>query len=128
MKKRAIALFALLPITQAAATDCGNANTQLEMSQCATNEYKKVDGELNRLYQDVVKRLVIEEHKALLKSAQRKWIAYRDADCEFQTLPTTGGSVHGMVYSQCLTQKTAERVEEFKSMLRCEEGDLSCPL
>ncbi|WP_374705272.1 lysozyme inhibitor LprI family protein [Pectobacterium brasiliense] len=75
MKKRAIALFALLPITQAAATDCGNANTQLEMSQFAANEYKKVDGELNRLYQDVVKRLMIEEHKALLKSAQRKWIA-----------------------------------------------------
>ncbi|WP_373365217.1 lysozyme inhibitor LprI family protein [Pectobacterium odoriferum] len=75
------------------------------MNQCAADEYKKVDGELNQLYQDVVKRVVIEEHKALLKSAQRKWIAYRDADCEFQIFPTTGGSVHGMVYSQCLTEK-----------------------
>ncbi|MBQ4774598.1 lysozyme inhibitor LprI family protein [Pectobacterium versatile] len=128
MKKLAIALFALQPITQAAALDCNNANTQLDMNQCAVQEYKKVDGELNQLYQDVVKRVVIEEHKALLKSAQRKWIAYRDADCEFQTFPTTGGSVHGMVYSQCLTEKTAERVKEFKTMLRCEEGDLSCPL
>ncbi|MBG0753201.1 lysozyme inhibitor LprI family protein [Pectobacterium aroidearum] len=128
MKKFAIALFALLPLTQAEAADCGNASTQLEMSQCAADEYKKVDDELNRLYQDVAKRLVIEEHKPLLKSAQRKWIAYRDADCEFQTFPTTGGSIHGMLYSQCLTQKTAERVEELKSMLRCKEGDLSCPL
>ncbi|MBA0179269.1 lysozyme inhibitor LprI family protein [Pectobacterium carotovorum] len=128
MKKLAIGLFFVLPTAQAAALDCNNANTQLDMNQCAVQEYKKVDGELNRLYQDVVKRVAIEEHKALLKSAQRKWIAYRDADCEFQTFPTTGGSVHGMVYSQCLTQKTAERVEEFKSMLRCEEGDLSCPL
>ncbi|MDX6914283.1 lysozyme inhibitor LprI family protein [Pectobacterium carotovorum] len=128
MKKFAIALFALLPLTQVAAADCGNASTQLDMSQCAADEYKKVDGELNRLYQDVVKRLVIEEHKALLKSAQRKWIAYRDADCEFQTFPTEGGSLHGMLYSQCLTQKTAERVKEFKSMLSCKEGDLSCPL
>ncbi|AVT59321.1 lysozyme inhibitor LprI family protein [Pectobacterium versatile] len=128
MKKLAIALFFVLPTAQAAALDCNNANTQLDMNQCAVQEYKKVDGELNRLYQNVVKRVVIEEHKALLKSAQRKWIAYRDADCEFQTFPTTGGSVHGMVYSQCLTEKTAERVEEFKSMLRCEEGDLSCPL
>ncbi|MEQ9945601.1 lysozyme inhibitor LprI family protein [Pectobacterium aroidearum] len=128
MKKFAIALFALLPLTQVAAADCGNASTQLDMSQCAADEYKKVDGELNRLYQNVVKRLVIEEHKALLKSAQRKWIAYRDADCEFQTFPTTGGSIHGMLYSQCLTQKTAERVKEFKSMLSCKEGDLSCPL
>ncbi|WP_233961937.1 lysozyme inhibitor LprI family protein [Pectobacterium versatile] len=128
MKKLAIALFFILPTAQAAALDCNNANTQLDMNQCAVQEYKKVDGELNQLYQDVVKRVVIEEHKALLKSAQRKWIAYRDADCEFQTFPTTGGSVHGMVYSQCLTEKTAERVEEFKTMLRCEEGDLSCPL
>ncbi|MBA0164067.1 lysozyme inhibitor LprI family protein [Pectobacterium versatile] len=128
MKKLAIALFFILPTAQAAALDCNNANTQLDMNQCAVQEYKKVDGELNRLYQNVVKRVVIEEHKALLKSAQRKWIAYRDADCEFQTFPTTGGSVHGMVYSQCLTEKTAERVEEFKTMLRCEEGDLSCPL
>lgn len=62
------------------------------------------------------------------EAAQRKWIAYRDADCEFQTFPTTEGSVHGMLYSQCLTQKTAERVTEFKSMLSCKEGDLSCPL
>ncbi|MFJ5329100.1 lysozyme inhibitor LprI family protein [Pectobacterium versatile] len=128
MKKLAIALFFVLPTAQTAALDCNNANTQLDMNQCAVQEYKKVDGELNRLYQNVVKRVVIEEHKALLKSAQRKWIAYRDADCEFQTFPTTGGSVHGMVYSQCLTEKTAERVKEFKTMLRCEEGDLSCPL
>ncbi|BES84425.1 hypothetical protein PEC302107_21620 [Pectobacterium araliae] len=128
MKKLAIAVFVLLPITQATAADCGNANTQLEMNQCAADEYKKVDGELNRLYQDVVKRMVLEEHTTLLRSAQRKWIAYRDADCEFQTFPTTGGSVHGMVYSQCLTQKTAERVKELKNMLSCKEGDLSCPL
>ncbi|MEI7197622.1 lysozyme inhibitor LprI family protein [Pectobacterium versatile] len=128
MKKLTIALFFVLPTAQAAALDCNNANTQLDMNQCAVQEYKKVDGELNQLYQDVVKRVVIEEHKALLKSAQRKWIAYRDADCEFRTFPTTGGSVHGMVYSQCLTEKTAERVKEFKTMLRCEEGDLSCPL
>ncbi|WP_442953129.1 lysozyme inhibitor LprI family protein [Pectobacterium sp. A5351] len=81
-----------------------------------------MDGELK----DVVKRLVIEEHKALLKSAQRKWIAYRNADCEFQSFQTTGGSIHGMLYSQCLTQKTADRVKEFKSILSCKEGDLSC--
>ncbi|GKW23075.1 lysozyme inhibitor LprI family protein [Pectobacterium polonicum] len=128
MKKLAIVWFFLLPTVQAAALDCNNANTQLDMNQCADRAYKKVDDELNKLYQDVVKRVAIEEHKALLKSAQRKWIAYRDADCEFQTFPTTGGSVHGMVYSQCLTEKTAERVKEFKTMLRCEEGDLSCPL
>ncbi|AOR64822.1 lysozyme inhibitor LprI family protein [Pectobacterium wasabiae] len=128
MKKLAIVWFFLLPTAQAAALDCNNANTQLDMSQCADQTYKKVDDELNKLYQDIVKRTVIEEHKALLKSAQRRWISYRDADCEFQTFPTTGGSVHGMLYSQCLTQKTAARVKEFKSMLRCKEGDLSCPL
>lgn len=128
MKKLAIILFALLPMTQATAADCADASTQLALSQCAANKYKEMDAELNQLYQDVVKRLVIDEHRAVLKSAQRKWIAYRDADCEFQSFKTTGGSVHGMIYAQCLTRKTTDRVNEFKKMLSCKEGDLSCPL
>ncbi|AFC69217.1 hypothetical protein RAMDARK_0226 [Rickettsia amblyommatis str. Darkwater] len=32
-----------------------------------------------------------------------------------------------MILLMCLTGKTEERIKEFEAMLKCEEGDLSCP-
>ncbi|ATA24195.1 hypothetical protein BIY26_00990 [Brenneria goodwinii] len=127
MKKAIIALLAILPTFQTLALDCDNAQTQLDMNQCANEEYKKADSELNTLYQDVLKR-TSDEQTNLLKSAQNKWIEYRDSDCKFQTFQSKEGSIYPMVYAHCLANKTADRINEFKSMLNCEEGDMSCPL
>jgi hypothetical protein len=33
-----------------------------------------------------------------------------------------------MLRLQCLDALTAKRVEDFKVYLKCEEGDLSCPV
>ena len=45
---------------------CPNAQTQLEMNQCAGNAYKAADGELNQVYRKLVAMLDAEE-KAQLK-------------------------------------------------------------
>lgn len=127
MKKIIISLLITLPTFQVLALDCNNAQTQLDMNQCANEEFKKTDMELNKIYQDVLKR-TSGEHSKLLKSAQKKWIEYRDSDCKFQTFQTKGGSIHSMVYSHCLAEKTESRITEFKKALSCEEGDMSCPL
>lgn len=127
MKGIIIALLAMSSPFHVLALDCKNAKTQLDMNQCANEEYKKVDGELNMLYQDVLKRTSNEQTKRL-KIAQNKWIEYRDADCKFQTSQFVGGSIHPMVYSHCLAEKTENRINEFKKALSCEEGDISCPL
>lgn len=127
MKKMIIASVFLFTTTQANAIDCSNAQTQLEMNQCAYEDYKKSDKELNMTYQQVLK-LISGEQKNLLQSAQKKWISYRDADCKFQTYKSSDGTVNRMNKSMCLQSKTEQRTKELKGMLNCPEGDISCPL
>lgn len=127
MKRWGCALIALLMSSAALAQNCENAATQLALNQCAGNEYKKADGELNATYKKVFAR-ASDEQKSLLKQAQNAWITLRDTDCRFMSSGVEGGSVQPMIYSECLTDKTRERTAWLGSLLQCEEGDLSCPL
>lgn len=68
------------------------------------------------------------DSKKLLIEAQRSWIAFRDAECKFSSAGVEGGSVYPLIYSTCVTELTKARVETFKNYLKCQEGDLSCPV
>lgn len=127
MKKLILASLLLWPVSQVWAADCDNANTQLEMNQCASADYKKADKELNSTYQQVLKSTAGEQ-TALFRKAQRKWIEYRDADCQSQTFAWRDGSISSMNFGLCLKAKTEQRTKELKDMLNCPEGDVSCPL
>jgi len=112
-----------------AAVDCANASDQSTMNQCAGQEYKAADKELNAVYQQITARLKENaEGKKLLVSAQRAWIGFRDAECNFSASGVAGGSVYPLIYSNCLTSVTKVRTEALKQYLKCEEGDLSCPV
>ncbi|WP_409318944.1 lysozyme inhibitor LprI family protein [Pseudomonas sp. KCJK9016] len=112
-----------------AAVDCANASDQSTMNQCAGQEYKVADKELNVVYQQITARLKDNaEGKKLLVSAQRAWIGFRDAECTFSASGVAGGSVYPLIYSNCMTSVTKVRTEALKQYLKCEEGDLSCPV
>lgn len=112
-----------------AAVDCANASDQATMNQCAGQEYKTADKELNAVYQQITARLKDNaEGKKLLVNAQRAWIGFRDAECNFSASGVTGGSVYPLIYSNCMTSVTKVRTEALKQYLKCEEGDLSCPV
>ena len=129
MLKPAIAaaaiLFAALP---AAAQDCPD-ESQAGLNQCADEAYKKADTALNATYKEVMARLKDSEDTAKsLVAAQRAWIAYRDAECDFIASGVEGGSALPMIVLQCREQETTRRTDELKALLNCEEGDLSCPV
>ncbi|HGM5308660.1 TPA: lysozyme inhibitor LprI family protein [Serratia marcescens] len=127
MKKMiAVSLF-LFPFFQATAADCDNVQTQLDMNECAYADYKKADDELNMAYQKIVTQ-ISGEQRNLLKTAQNKWIIYRDADCKFQSYKSSDGTVNPMNIAMCLQAKTKQRTQELLSVLNCPEGDVSCPL
>ena len=63
-----------------------------------------------------------------LVQAQRDWIRFRDAECDFQTAGAAGGSVMPMLVAQCRDDLTQARVKAFEGYLNCEEGDLGCPV
>jgi len=112
-----------------AAVDCANASDQATMNQCAGQDFKAADKELNTVYQQITGRLKDNpDAKKLLVSAQRAWVGFRDAECKFSASGVTGGSVSPLIYSNCLTSVTNVRVEALKEYLKCEEGDMSCPV
>lgn len=120
--------FLFTPLAHAA-VDCANASDQATMNQCAGQDFKAADKELNTVYQQITGRLKDNpDGKKLLVSAQRAWLGFRDAECKFSSSGVTGGSVYPWVYSSCLTGVTKVRVEALKQYLKCEEGDMSCPV
>ncbi|MDB5997133.1 MAG: urease-associated protein [Pseudomonas sp.] len=124
-----LALTPLLLTSFAHAVDCDNATDQATMNQCAAQQNKAADKELNALYQQINARLKgSPDSKKLLVGAQRAWVGFRDAECKFSASGVEGGSVYPLIYSNCITDLTKARVEAFKNYLKCQEGDMSCPV
>jgi len=112
--------------TDFSSPDCANAMTQYAMNECAATQLKVADARLNDVYAQLMGKMSDAKQKGLLRDAERAWISYRDKECEFATVGTVGGSVHPMMLSLCLAEKTAARTAELHRQLACEEGDLSC--
>jgi len=127
----AISAMAIVALSQRAhADECDNAQGgQAGLNECYDKVFKKSDAELNKLYKQIEARLKSDADRTkLLVTAQRAWVAFRDGECNFQSSATAGGSISPMIYSMCLDTETKSRIEDFKSYLKCEEGDLSCPV
>lgn len=105
------------------------AQSQAAMSQDACRKYEATDAEMNKVYQQV-----LGEYKAdavfvqKLKTAQRLWVAFRNAHVE-SLYPKPNklaayGSAHPMCRCLALTEITAARVEALRRWIKGgEEGD-----
>ena len=99
------------------------------LAQDPNADFKKADKELNTTFKEVEKRLADDASgKARLVAAQKAWIAFRDAECQFQSSGVDGGSAAPMVALGCQATLTSNRTEQLKAYLNCQEGDLSCPV
>lgn len=112
------------------ADECmGKAETQPDMDLCALNAYKTSDTELNWVYREIERRLGDDAAtRKLLIAAQRAWLSFRDAECAFAASDAEGGSIYPMVYNQCLDSLTQARIDDLQQYLKCQEGDLGCPV
>lgn len=124
--KTIMGMASMLVLASASAKDCDNPQTQLDMNDCAAMEYQRVDSELNAVYAEYRKRLSPSQAQQL-KAAEVAWIKFRDASCIFETSEVEGGSIHPLVYHDCLATKTRERIAALKALASCKEGDPSCP-
>lgn len=127
MQYRMIAIGMLMALgigCSAQAQDCDA--TQASMNQCASKEYATLDAELNSQYNTQMGYLKTPARKKALQDAQKKWIAFRDADCQYQTgKREEGGSMWPLAQAQCLSAQTKVRVEQLKAYTACrQEG---CP-
>lgn len=120
---------ALISLPAFAAIDCDKAEDQATMNQCANEDLVRADKQLNENYKKIEKRLTDDDDtKKLLITSQRAWMKFRDAECNFSASGTSGGSVHPMMVVMCRTVLTSDRNKQLSDYLKCEEGDLSCPV
>jgi uncharacterized protein YecT (DUF1311 family) len=114
--------------TEADACNSPNSN-QAQMNDCYGAAYKKSDAALNELYREIQSRLKDDQATLkLLTSAEKAWLAFRDAECAFSTSGVSGGSIYPTVHAICLDELTRKRIDELKIYLKCQEGDMSCPV
>ncbi len=124
------ALLVSLALPHAAWADaCGDKDTQLAMNECANDAFAEADAALNAVYGQVVSRSRTEPVvRQRLVAAEKTWITFRDGECAFEASLTEGGSIHPFIVARCLESLTRRRTEELRFFLRCQEGDLDCPV
>ncbi|WP_249126422.1 lysozyme inhibitor LprI family protein [Aeromonas popoffii] len=109
--------FLLLAVsTVQASDDCKEPMTQAAMNICAMQDYTKADAELNAAYKKLVAALD-KEQLGRLKTAQRAWITFRDAQCRYEAGVYEGGSIAPLVHSSCLTKLTEQRTKDLIAQL-----------
>jgi uncharacterized protein YecT (DUF1311 family) len=106
---------------------CDNQVTTLDMNICANLAFKEVDGELNKLWNQLVTEAKRTDHEfgsdyegrpsteVSLRKAQRAWIQFRDAQCTFE-MSEAGGSplALAMTFNSCLARLTDERIVQLR--------------
>lgn len=124
--KAIIAVFVLSVVSGsfAMARDCQQANSNYEIYECMKLQYTAADKVLNVEYQNararISKSVMKPEDKTaslqILLKAQRAWIAFRDTDCDLQSIAFMGGNGGGLQIQQCLVSKTQERTAILKDV------------
>jgi uncharacterized protein YecT (DUF1311 family) len=103
--------------------DCGKAVSTPEITACAARDLDRADRGLNDAYRAALARIdkadmdpgPRAEWRKALQDAQRKWIAYRDADCDgalaFEWYGGTGASAAVL---GCKHEMTLARTKQLK--------------
>lgn len=131
MRTVCLALMILLLPAWAIAADIGTTcysaceratSSNPEYKACLARAADKADRELNAGYKalQMAIRATAKElgqspdaQLSSLTGAQKKWIAYRDANCTFEDELAFGGTAIGGNYSACLCALSLERAEDF---------------
>jgi uncharacterized protein YecT (DUF1311 family) len=112
---RALLLMLFIFATGTAArAQCEEAKSTLQINECFAKELKKADAELNTVYRLALKKLEADD-AALLRKAQRAWLAYRDAQCEAEHALWGGGTGGPAAWMSCKLGLTSQRTAEIRN-------------
>jgi uncharacterized protein YecT (DUF1311 family) len=107
-----------------------NAQTQAAMDQCAAQSLAAADKELNQVYQQVLAKYAANKaFVAKLRTAQKAWLAFRDAELEARYPASDKQTEYGSVYPMCADNEleaiTRQRIQELRAWLKgTQEGDV----
>ncbi len=121
-----MAWSALVLPALAQTSDCANAVTQKDMNICAEAGWQEADADLNDTYAKVMAAMkamdadlppALQGGETALRTAQRAWITYRDANCKAAGFPMRGGSAEPLLVYGCLRQMTLNRTDELLALV-----------
>jgi uncharacterized protein YecT (DUF1311 family) len=95
--------------------DKAENGTTADMLECDADELDRQDVRLNDTYKKLMSKLSRDRKKALLK-AQRAWIKFREANCDYWYDPH-GGRAANFNGNGCRLTMTAARTKELEGML-----------
>ena len=75
------------------------AATQRAIHECASNEARRVDAALNKVYKELLARADDRRHAEKIRASQRAWLAYRDAYVEAMYPAEDKQTEYGSMYS-----------------------------
>ena len=127
-----VTVSALPALAQQPKVNCKKAETQMEMTYCAEQDFNAADKALNTQYQ-AARRATKKWDKdaateqpasdAALVKAQRAWVAYRDAQCESYGYQSHGGSMEPQLIYDCSADLTRKRTTELKELTEAFGGN-----
>lgn len=101
--------------------DCSNAQTQIDLTECAGIAFEAADADLNDSYRRAMSEMEsidaqvpsgAEGAVEALRKAQRSWISVRDNTCIAEGYTWFGGTGQSMVELNCQTRLTRIRTED----------------
>ncbi|NQD54940.1 DUF1311 domain-containing protein [Pseudomonas sp. CM25] len=91
------------------------ASSTVAMSECIGAETHVQDQRLNRVYKQLMGKLDAGQQKSL-RDVQRKWLAYRDGNCQFH-VQASGGTMAQLEGGSCMMDMTRDRAAELERVL-----------
>jgi uncharacterized protein YecT (DUF1311 family) len=91
-------------------------STTVGINECLSSAYKAWDRELNAAYKDIIATLS-PEAKAALKTAQRNWITYKDAQLKY--FDTIFGTMDGTIWPSVERNYSIDLLRKRAIQLRC---------
>ncbi|WP_444887103.1 lysozyme inhibitor LprI family protein [Microbulbifer sp. JMSA008] len=96
---------------------CGRERTQLELNQCAYQQFLSSNNQLNVVYEKTINSLTLQKQKKL-RTEQRLWLNKRDSSCLTQTNEeAAGGSIWPMLYQLCRAGETDRRIKQLRKLI-----------
>lgn len=116
--KNLLFLLVIFPSLSFAA-NCVNPENSDETWICLNKQTKTTETQLASAYQKALRGLDVEDKKNLI-AAQRLWVRYKEADCNF--ISTNIGKTDralGQAYGrQCANERAIQRTNELNSMFK----------
>jgi uncharacterized protein YecT (DUF1311 family) len=134
---RALATLLLFASVTAANADCSEPQSNYEMKMCAKQDWEKADAALNVAYGKALDDARqsyrsmkgspgyerMPDNEAMLRNAQRTWIAFRDANCSYHYQVFYGGTNAGLAYLMCMAEMTKSRLKELRQLPGGDESE-----